>query len=54
MNPCAERPGSPTPGQWCSIVNRGAIPAFGAAGLFAMIMFVSSIQICRLWSIPLL
>jgi hypothetical protein len=27
----AERPGSPTPGQRCSIVNRDAIPAFGAA-----------------------
>jgi len=30
----AERSGSPTPGQRCSIVNRDAIPAFGAAGLF--------------------
>ncbi len=30
-----ERPGSPTPGQWCSIVNRDAIPAFGAVGLLS-------------------
>jgi hypothetical protein len=32
----AERPGSPTPGQWCSIANRDAIPAFGAAGLLGV------------------
>jgi len=28
----AERPGSGTPGQWCSIANRDAIPALPAPG----------------------
>lgn len=30
---CTEHSGSSTPGQWCSIVNRAAIPALGAANL---------------------
>src|SRR6185369_5819324 len=30
----AERPGSPTPGQWCSTDNRDAISGFGTSSRF--------------------
>jgi hypothetical protein len=54
----AERPGSPAPGQWCPIVNRDAIPAFGAAGWFGLVIIVrcsaaaASSSIAQGWTRP--
>ena len=48
LHAVAERPGSPTPGRWCSIVNRDALPAFGAAGLLAHVFNLCFSRSCSL------